>query len=226
MGSNGWTERLGDALRARASTPVPLAATVTTGAQLKVRATLAALERQNDYAAHRGVGMDTKASLLLVLSGIVTTVNFSEDTLIFRLSTVFALLTAGLAIVSLWPTKVKGIHSKTLSDRISGTFRNEPFSSYEFFVLELEVAAFNRRQKRIQARGVWLAGGFVASGAMLLLAGLGIFWGESSTNSNDNTDIRLPVRETTEMPWPLLLHNQDAIRPPALSVINGESNGP
>lgn len=112
--------------------------------------------------------MDAKASILLVIAGILTTTSIQGDGLIARLAAITAIAAALAALLSLWPVKVKGIHPETLIERITGT--DELFSDYEHWMLAMEAASAVAREKRLETRGLLLTIGFVLAFAAMVLA--------------------------------------------------------
>jgi hypothetical protein len=138
--------------------PEPEEAPSPTDAELKVRATLVAFEKAATSAATRSNGMDTKASLLLIVAGVLTATGLPGIDVLTNASASFALAAALFALISLWPRRVKGIHPVVLTKRITSS--DESFADYEFYMLALEKAASIRREKSLQIRGVLLAIGF------------------------------------------------------------------
>lgn len=149
-----WCRRAGRSVESVAPSHPP----AVTPAEQKVRITLGVLERQAQAAASRSVGMDAKASLLLVLAGIITTTSWTGDGLLYRVATVIALFSGALALVSLWPVKTKSVHPQAVVDHLVG--HPESVADFEHWLLAYEKAGALEREKRMDHRGVLLTWGF------------------------------------------------------------------
>lgn len=161
-------------LSGRRNTPnsAPLASPRPTEAEGKVRVALAALDQAAQSAANRSVGMDTKASILLVIAGIITTSSLKGDGLLYRASAVVALLAGVAALVSLWPRTIKGVHPKTVTDKL--TSNSDTLPQFEYWLLAMHNSAAVLREQHLRKRGHWLTAGFVLAVAAMALAALSL----------------------------------------------------
>lgn len=141
-------------------------------AELKVRVALAALDQAAVASANRSVGLDTKASILLVLAGVVATATLSGDGLLYRIATVFALGASLFALLSLWPRQLKGVHPKTVTDHL--TSHAETLGQFEYWLLALQNSAAIKREQRMKTRGLLLTIGFVSAVVSTVLVGLSV----------------------------------------------------
>lgn len=116
-------------------------------------------------SAARVAGLDTKASLLLVIAGVITAANFDGDALLLRMAVIMSGLSALMAVVSLWPRRVKGISAEVLIKRLE-THSDTPYE-FNIYLLGLERAASIAREKSLRRRGWWLIVGFVLAAISL-----------------------------------------------------------
>lgn len=146
----------------RASTPVTQATlphpTEATPAERKVRITLGVMDRATQAAASRSVGMDAKASLLLVIAGIITTTSWTGDGLLYRAAAIISLASGILALASLWPVRLKSVHPQVVAEHL--TESPESVADFEHWLLAYEKAGALKREKHMDIRGVLLTIGF------------------------------------------------------------------
>lgn len=161
---------MADWCRRKTSPPV---ASSPTHAEAKVRVALVALDQAAQAAAGRSVGMDTKASILLVIAGIITTSSFSGDGLLYRAAVVLALTSGVAALVSLWPRQIKGAHPEVITNHL--TANKETLAEFEYWLLALQKAAAVTREQRMKRRGLFLAIGFTLAVAAMGCGAVSLF---------------------------------------------------
>lgn len=138
--------------------PAPIVSAEPKAGEQKVRVALTALDQASQASASRSVGMDTKASILLVIAGIITTSPLDGDGLLHRASIVIALMAGVAALVSLWPRKIPGVHPKTVTDQL--TSNSDTLPQFEYWLLAMHKAAAVIREQHMEIRGRYLAAGF------------------------------------------------------------------
>lgn len=154
------------------STAVREVAARPTQAEQKVRAALAVVEQAAQASASRTTGLDTKASILLVVASIIITSSFSGDGLIYRIAALLAFASAFLALVSLWPRGVGGVHPTTVTDHL--TSHRETLQQFEHWLLALQKAAAIEREQYIERRAKQLIIGFSLAVAAMLCAAISL----------------------------------------------------
>lgn len=158
--------------RRRQPTAAPTVRRAPTDAELKVRLALTVVDQTAQAAAARTVGLDTKASILLVVAGIIVTSSFTGDGLLYRAAAVLALGSSVLALVSLWPRGVKGVHPTTITQHLVET--RDTFAQFEHWLLGLQRDAAIERERYIRRRGVQLIVGFSLAVAAMVLTGISV----------------------------------------------------
>lgn len=154
------------------SAPAPISPAEPKAREEKVRVALTALDQASQASASRSVGMDTKASLLLVIAGIITTSPLGGDGLLHRASVVIALLSGVAALVSLWPRKIPGVHPRTVTDQL--TSNSDTLPQFEYWLLAMHKAAAVLREQHMKTRGRYLTAGFTLAVVALALTAVSL----------------------------------------------------
>lgn len=119
---------------------------------------------QRDVAAERARSVQTKASFLVVIAGLLASTAFdtSEDSSLWWLSTIplsLALGTVVAAVVALWPAPAGAIDPAA----VRATWVDNAKGSYELeiYLLKLKVIAYTEMQNRTNKRVTALKVGFI-----------------------------------------------------------------
>jgi len=175
-----------------------------TDAELKVRLALAVSEQAAQAAAARTVGLDTKASILLVVAGLIVTSSFEGDGLLYRGAAVLALVSSILALWSLWPRGVKGIHPTTITHHLESV--PDTFAGFEYWLLALQKAASIERERYLKERGRLLIIGFALAVAAMAIAGMSVLlegdWLANWLHTLHHGNVHVPRRSPSPTPTP------------------------
>jgi hypothetical protein len=141
---------------------------------LKVRVALTVSEQAAQAAAARTVGLDTKASILLVVAGLIVTSSLEGDGLLYRGAAVLALVSSIVALWSLWPRGVKGVHPTTITHHLETV--PDTLADFEYWLLALQKAASIERERYLKRRGRLLIFGFALAVAAMATAGVSVLF--------------------------------------------------
>lgn len=173
-----------------------------TDAELKVRLALTVSDQAAQAAAARTVGLDTKASILLVVAGIIVTSSFNGDGLLYRVSAVLALASSILALWSLWPRGVRGIHPTRITKRLETS--PDTITGFEYWLLALHKAASIERERYLRRRSQLLILGFTLAVAAMLVAGVSVLqegdWLAAWLHTLHHGDKQVPSMTPTPTP--------------------------
>lgn len=163
----------------------------------KVETLIAAVERQGALVSYVGNASDTKASLLLVLTGVVTAGSFFDGNLspeepwtplwLIGIGAILStLVTAALAIWSMWPNKVRTLYIDELINHAETT--GGSMADFKHYELSLVKESYSARAKHQTHRGKLLRCAFVSAAIMLLLTTINVGIGLTDVAEEESDD--------------------------------------
>lgn len=152
-------------------------------AAAKVALLTAVYERQSNLVSHVSTASDTKASLLLVLTGVVTAGSFFDGTVslgdaptwsdLAGLAALFAaLVTAAFSICSMWPKRGKTLYTEELVRHAETT--GDSLEEFKHYELSLVRESFQNRVTHQTRRSLFLTIAFSSAAFMLVFSAVSV----------------------------------------------------
>ncbi|NJC23629.1 hypothetical protein BJ994_002705 [Arthrobacter pigmenti] len=161
----------------------------------KVEILITAFERQDALVSHIASTSDTKASLLLVLTGVVTASSFFEGSIewtghiqaggiVGLVAVALALTTAVLSITAIWPRTANVVYLDELVKYAETSESSvDEFKHYQLTLMRESVLNRLNQQRKRSGRLKWA---FYAASAMLLATALSVGLGVSPGSGNSS----------------------------------------